>query len=240
MSGPRGIIMLRTKELIEHANDPTIEIAPQFYYIYDRREPVQLFGGIQSGGVVGRDGDVWFPSDHGPIHILPLEHLEPLPRLRIRTAIADGQQALQKDVVYLGPGNRNLEIQYAPILLTPQAGMRYRYKLEGLDKTWVTSLQRKTAYFTHLPAGTYTFRVQGYLTSHPGEYAESSIVIIKAQRFYRTSWFITLMVLLLIVLIWLFYSMKVRQVKARFQLALDERVRLAREMHDTVLQGCAS
>jgi signal transduction histidine kinase len=82
--------------------------------------------------------------------------------------------------------------------------------------------------------------VQGYLTAHPSEHAEASIVIIKAQRFYRTGWFIALMVLLLFLLAWLVYSMKVRRVKARFQLVLDERVRLAREMHDTVLQGCAS
>ena len=240
-SGPKGIVMLNEKELRDHAKDPGVEITPQFYYPYDRGEPVQLFGGIQSGGSLGQSRkDVWFPSDHGPVHILPFRKMEPVPRMRIRSAIADGQSALKDEAVKLPASNSNLEIQYTPILLTPQNDIRYRYKLEGFDQRWVSSLQRKTAYYTNLPAGNYRFRVQGYLASHPSDYTESSLEIVKGQRFYKTWWFIALMTALLTLLVCSLYSAKVRRVKAEFQLVLDERVRLAREMHDTILQGCAS
>lgn len=241
MSGPKGIAMLDERELTEHASNPAIEITPQFYYPYDRGEPVQLFGGIQSGGSLGElRRDVWFPSDHGPIHILPSQDAEPVPRMRVKTVVVDGQTSLDTSALKLSAGNESLEIHYTPVLLTPQTSMRYRYKLEGFDKNWISSLQRKTAYYTNLPAGTYTFRVQGYLASHPGSFTEVFLPIAKAQKFYLTWWFIALALLLVALLIWCIHSAKVRRVQARFQLILDERVRLAREMHDTVLQGCAS
>lgn len=162
-----------------------MEIAPRFFDIFDRGAPVQLFGGIQSGGVLGRNGDVWFPSDHGPVHIVPQQHRLPPPHVRIKTSVSDRPQSWNGEL-HLAADSISLEIQYAPILLTPQGGMRYRYQLDGLDKEWVSSRQRTTAYSTHIPAGRYTFRVQGYLSGNPTEYAEATLVVVKAQHFYRT------------------------------------------------------
>lgn len=240
LSGPLGILTVTVQELKAHTIDPSKEISPQFYYISDRHETVQFYGGIQSGGVVGPAGDVWFPSDHGPVHIIPNQRQAPAQRLRITSAVADGKPAWEDGAIRLAPDSANLEIQYAPILLTPQTGMHYKYMLEGLDKEWTRALRRKTAYFTQIPAGTYKFRVRGYDAGHPSEFMEATVNIVKLPHFYRTWWFVSAMVIFCGLAVWLIHFLNTRKVNARFRLVLEERTRLAREMHDTVLQGCAS
>jgi len=119
---------------------------------------------------------------------------------------------------------------------------RYRYMLEGLDNQWnaAGSNQRLVTYTT-LPAGKYTFRVQGATSrgawSAPG--LELSLYIL--PKWWNTWWFRTVYVCLVLLSAWCAYQYRLRQIHRQFEVRLDERVgertRIARDLHDTLLQS---
>ena len=119
---------------------------------------------------------------------------------------------------------------------------RYRYKLENFDPGWneVSSSQRLATY-TNLDPGKYVFRVQG--SNSDGVWNEQgvSLTILITPPWWRTNWFRTLVAALLLVLLWAMYEIRVRQLRREFAVSLEarvgERTRIARELHDTLLQS---
>lgn len=119
---------------------------------------------------------------------------------------------------------------------------RYRYRLEGLDAGWrdLDSTQRVVS-FTTLPAGHYTLRVQG--ATSRGNWGEpgTTLRINVLPAWWNTAWFRTLCATLLLLSLFAIYLLRLRQVAHQFEIRLDERVgertRIARELHDSLLQG---
>jgi ligand-binding sensor domain-containing protein/two-component sensor histidine kinase len=240
LSGPDGISRINIDDLEVQARGGLKEISLRTYYISDEGNTVQFYGGTQPAGAIGREGEVWFPSNRGIVHIALDKRTIAPPKLRLKRIAADGKDLPVDNPIHLSADNSTLEVDYAPISLRPQVGMHYRYKLDGFDKAWNSALKRKTAYYTNLPAGHYTFRVEGYETDRPNVFSETSLAVDKKQYFYRTWWFILFAIVCASVGVWSIHLMKVRRVNAQFLATLEERGRLAREIHDTVLQGCAS
>jgi ligand-binding sensor domain-containing protein/two-component sensor histidine kinase len=240
LSGPDGISRVSINDLEAQARGEVKEISLRTYYISDDGDTVQLYGGMHPAGAISPEGDVWFPSNKGVVHIALDDRVASPPMLRIKGIVADGKELPAAGPIRLSADNSRLELVYAPIMLRPQMGMHYRYKLMGFDTEWVNALTRKTAYYTNIPPGSYTFLVQGYETDRPNVTSEAKLMIVKRPHFYRTWWFISLLVLSLCLAVWLIHLLKVRRVNSRFMAILEERGRLAREIHDTVLQGCAS
>jgi ligand-binding sensor domain-containing protein/signal transduction histidine kinase len=116
---------------------------------------------------------------------------------------------------------------------------RYRYRLDGFEAKWnETDSTRRSATYTTLPAGDYTFRIQA--RGARGDWSESALKIHVPPPWYATWYFRTLVVALLLMALWLAYRLRVRQLHRRFEIALyarlGERGRIARELHDTLLQ----
>jgi signal transduction histidine kinase len=80
--------------------------------------------------------------------------------------------------------------------------------------------------------------VRTFEVSNPDAVTEASVEIVQRPFFYRTWWFSSACLGLVLLLIFVVYQYRVRHVRARFEAVLEERSRLAREMHDTVIQGC--
>jgi len=239
MSGPNGISLLNRHELDAQADLPVRHFALTFYPISEMAANTEIYGGTAPSGSITGQGDVWFPSNRGPIHILPFQRpLLPPPPLRIDTVLADGRPVPMTEPIVLQPGNSRLEFAFTPIRLRSQAGLRFRYMLDGFDRDWSTASAARTADYTNLPSGPYRFRVRTFEVGDPGAVSEASIEIVQRPYFYRTWWFITACILLAALLIYGVYQYRVRQVRTRFEAVLGERSRLAREMHDTVIQGC--
>jgi ligand-binding sensor domain-containing protein/signal transduction histidine kinase len=122
---------------------------------------------------------------------------------------------------------------------------RYRYKLEGLDRNWyeVGSNNRRATYTT-LPAGSYTFRVQAATARGAWSDPGTSLQIVILPAWWATWWFRAVYVTLFALAIWGAYLVRVRQLSRQLMIRMQERVnertRIARDLHDTLLQGLVS
>jgi ligand-binding sensor domain-containing protein/signal transduction histidine kinase len=241
MSGPNGISLLDRHELDQVAENPAQHLSLTLYGISNEVETTQIYGGRQSSGCLDAQGDAWFPSNKGPIHILRnATSPTPLLPIVINEVLVDGLSVNTNGALVIPPGSNRLEVSYAPILLHSQDGVRFRYQLEGFDKGWTEASSRRVASYTNLPAGKYTFRVAAFEVNNPLGVSESSLSIVQKPHFYQTVWFVACCVGLVLAVIVAIYRFRLWQIKMRFEAVLDERTRLAREMHDTVIQGCAS
>jgi ligand-binding sensor domain-containing protein/signal transduction histidine kinase len=239
MSGPNGISMLNRSELDAQANSPSRNFSLTFYPTSDMAANIEIYGGTQPSGCITAQGDVWFPSSLGPIHVLPVQRsLSPPPPLNIQTLLADGVVLPLREPIELQPGLSRLEFSFTPVKLSSQQGLRFSYMLDGFEKEWSPVTQARTADYTNLPAGRYRFHVRVFEIGNPGAVTETSIRVVQRPFFYRTWWFVTLCGMLVAVFIYGVYQNRVRSVRARADAVLEERNRLAREMHDTVIQGC--
>lgn len=239
MSGPNGISLLNRHDLDAQADSPVRHLALTFHSIFEMEGNTEIYGGTQPSGSITSDGDVWFPSSRGPIHVLPLQKsLLPPPPVHLQATVADGRPAITDGPVVLAPGNSRVEFSFAPIRLRSQDGMRFRYLLDGFDKSWSAPTSARSADYTNLPPARYRFRVQVFELGNPDSVSEAAIEVVQKPHFYRTWWFIAATMLLIALAVFLAYRYRIRQVRSRFEAVLEERNRLAREMHDTVIQGC--
>jgi ligand-binding sensor domain-containing protein/signal transduction histidine kinase len=240
ISGPNGISVISRRELDIIADDPSHPLSLTLYGISDGLETTQMYGAEKPGGVVTSQGEVWFATNKGPVRVSlnPTPPRAPAPVV-VDMVLADGLQVPDLRKISLTPDNAKIEVHYSVIQLRSQERVRFRYMLEGFDKNWTDASSRRVAYYTNLPPGRYQFRIAAFEMSDPQQIAETTVEIVQRPHFYRTAWFMGCSLLLLATLVWGGYELRIRQVHSRFQAVLNERNRLAREMHDTLIQGCA-
>ncbi|MGD0680747.1 MAG: two-component regulator propeller domain-containing protein [Terracidiphilus sp.] len=241
-SGPSGVMLANRAELDAQASDAQQRLSLRIFRANEGGKPAQFYGGTQPAGSLTESGEAWFPTSQGLWSIRPDELERPLvSNLNIDTVTVDGQPVSLTGKLNLDAGSGRLEIGFEPVLLRSQDGLRFRYKLDGYDQNWTyTSALQRLATYTNLPAGKYTFLVETWETDHPEHAAHASIDFIKKPYFYRTQWFLVLCALLTVLLSISVYQVRMKQIHDRFNAVLAERTRLAREMHDTLIQGCVS
>lgn len=241
IGSPEGVSRVERSEFSDVRDYTKQHLSQQFYSHSDAGEIGPLYGGTQPAGAITDDGDVWFPTNKGLIRIVnSRERATPLARLRIDQVTVDGTRVSAESQLTLSSGNANLEISYDPILLGSQADLRFEYKLEGFDRDWVYASSRRVAYYTNLPAGKYRFRVRLLSATGSVETSEASMAITKRPYFYRTPWFFGICLVFVALVVWSAHRSRVKRMHIAFDAMLEERARLAREMHDTLIQGCAS
>ena len=190
--------------------------------------------------VAGSNGRIWFTStskavyvdpDHFPRNTIP-------PVLTITSVSADGRTL--PDYRRIAAGVNTLIINYAGLNVTAPERVSYQYRLDGNDTSWQEVGNRTEAIYTRLRPGKYTFHV---LASN-GEGASSEM---SSQQFtilpalYETLWFRMLCVTMVFALLWTTVFLRVRAASERLRIRAeeraDERVRIARDLHDTLLQS---
>lgn len=199
----------------------------------------QCRGGVQPAGLRARDGRFWFPTTTGvvvvdPAHV-PRDAAPPRPR--IEAVLVNGVPAREEDLAALRPWLRNIEIQFTTIALSDPESARLRYKLEGYDREWRPAGARRAVQYTNLPPGAYRFVVRATGAAGEADAAEASTALRVHPYFYQRPPFIAAAVAVLALATWLVYRWRLRRMAADFRLVLAERGRIARELHDTLLQG---
>jgi len=159
------------------------------------------------------------------------------PPITIEKVVVDGVPVSWDQTLVLPPLTRNVQIQATPILLSGSTGLRLRRRLLGVDEKWSDLVPGSSSSYSHLAPGRYTFKVEGYWPDMNSA-SSAEITIVQQSAIYQRKSFLVFCVGLAALLGWLLYWSKVHQIKLRFQAVADERSRVAREIHDTLLQGC--
>jgi len=189
------------------------------------------------------DGKIWIASDSGvswvdPSHLLKV----PTPPSAVVDAlIADDQNFRSPLDVKLRPNSHAIQINYSSSLLGTPERTRFKYQLEGYDKDWQDAGPRRQAFYTGVPPGRYRFRVIASNSDGPWSDEGRDVYITLEPAFYQTWWFRVLAAALVISLIGWGLQLRMRRNAKLFRVQMDarhgERERIAREMHDTLLQG---
>ena len=172
----------------------------RIYGLADGLRTAEFDGGNTSAGCRAADGRLWFPTIRGVVRVDPAHirtnSLPPLVHIEQITADAAPLQLVQD--LEVAPGRQQWEFHYtASSLLAPQR-TRFRYRLEGFDKDWVDAGDRRTAYYTHLAPGTYTFRVIAANNDGVWNKTGASFKFTLQPQFYQTLWFALLCVVLIV------------------------------------------
>jgi ligand-binding sensor domain-containing protein len=239
VSGPNGISVMNRRDLEMVMDHPGGRVPVTLYGISEGLETIQMCGGEKPAGILTAQGEIWFPSSKGPVRVSTDQPAPSNPApVVIDRVLVDGLQVPPSGRLSLKPTSAKLELHYGVVLLRSQERINFRYILDGFDKNWSDASTVRIAYYANLPPGKYHFRVAAYEMNNPAQIAETSLEIIQEPHFYRTLWFLGLCLLLAGGVVLGIYQVRLGQLRARFQAVLDERNRLAREMHDTLIQGC--
>jgi signal transduction histidine kinase/ligand-binding sensor domain-containing protein len=193
-------------------------------------------------GARSPDGRLWF-SNSLSVQVFDPERLgrnTVPPPVHIEQVVADRTAYPAQGVLPLPPLTRDLEIDYVGLSFVAPQKVRFRYRLDGRDDAWQEPGSRRQAFYNDLRPGTYRFRV--IASNNDGVWNEegASLEIVIAPAWYQTQVFLTLSILVGALAAWAAYRWRMRQVaralNARFDERLAERTRMARDLHDTLLQ----
>jgi signal transduction histidine kinase/ligand-binding sensor domain-containing protein len=239
MSTPSGIVSVSRHDLETFPDESSDKLAVQVYGTSAGLSTNQMNGGVQPAGATASTGELWFPSAQGAVRIKPdLPAWGGAPPVLIEQLLANDEAVSLNAGARLGPGRGKLEVRYTAIRLRSPERTRFRYWMEGFDHEWTDAGLRRVAYYTNLPPGNYRFHVVAYEIDDPRHTSEQVLSIQLRPHFYQAEWFLGLCGIVAITLAWGLYRLHLRNIRQRFAAVLDERNRLAREMHDTLIQGC--
>ena len=255
MNSNQGIYRVSKQNLNDFADGKTRSLNSISYNKQDGLLNIEGNGGRQPAGIKARDGKLWFPTAQGIAVVDPetVATNQLPPPVLIEEVIIDSnavsndklQGALaNRSDISVSPSQTNLQVDYTGLSFINSEQVKFKYRLEGLDKDWNEVGTRRTAYYSYLPSGEYTFHVIAANRDGVWNTEGARIRIRVLPPFYRTNWFILICLLVIGCLVWMTYQWRVRQLAARldlqFEQRLAERTRIARELHDTLLQGFVS
>ena len=189
------------------------------------------------------DGRIWFATGFVVQMIDPSAlSQQTLPAdTFIESVFVDRKEYAPTNNLKVPPHPRDLQINYtSPTFLIPQR-VKFRYRLDGYDREWHEAGARREAFYTDLRPGKYSFRVIASNSNGVWDDTPATLDFSVAPAYYQTNWFRALCACLLLGLTWLIYEWRVRRLQHEFEMTLDarvsERTRIARELHDTLLQS---
>jgi signal transduction histidine kinase len=189
-----------------------------------------------------RDGRLWFATPKGLVEVdpahFPVNAVAP-PVAIERFTVDDVALALHEAGTRLRveAGHVHFEFDYAGLSFVAPQKVRYRFMLEGVDRGWTKAGTRRTAYYTNIPPGSYTFRVQAANNDGVWNNEGAALAFELRPHFYQTAWFYVLMVALAVGIVVVLLRLRLRRAEGEFRAVLGERSRIAREIHDTLAQG---
>lgn len=249
MSCNRGIYRVSKQQLNDVANGILKTVTSKSYGKGDGMSNEECNGGNQPAGIRARDGTLWFPTQDGVAVIdpkIPRSNMQPAP-VRIEAVLSDREPLALNKPIQILPGRENLQIDYTALSFIDSEHLYFHYRMEGLDRDWVEAGARRMAWYSHIPPGDYTFRVNARTSEGVWNPMGQSIHLPVLPRFYQTWWFqATLLVLALGVGAagWHYREAQVKRAQAQQEAfsrqLIDsqeaERQRIAAELHDSLGQ----
>lgn len=237
-----GIVRIPAGELDALRRDPGRRVRHELFdLVSDLPEGLKIRG---QGSVAAeaRDGALWFITNSGLARLDPrlvVRNAVP-PPIVIRAVNADDTAYAPRGVVSLPALTRTLRIDYTALSLAIPERVRFRYRLDGWETEWHEAGTRRTVFYTDLKPGGYTFRVLACNNDGVWNETGATLAFTVAPAWYQTWWFTALVIAAMGAAVAGMYRIRLRRVSAalsaRFDERLAERTRIARELHDTLLQ----
>jgi signal transduction histidine kinase len=236
-----GIVWIRADELFRFRHNLNYKINARQFDTLDGAFPAAST--FSPRGVVGPNGLIYFVNEQVLQVFNPSRYAQnPLsPPVRIERVTGDRGSLLKNGVTVFPSQTRSIEIDYVGLSFVAPQKVRFRYKLEKWDKEWQDVDNRRQAFYTNLPPGDYTFRVLA--SNNDGiwnEQGASEQLVIK-PGLYQSTWFRFIALLLTVAVVYTLFALRLLILTARIRegwtARLSERERIARELHDTFLQG---
>lgn len=241
MSGDCGLFSVSNSELERWWKNPAAEL---HFVLFDSLDGAQTsMPALSPKAAVSTDGKIWF-ANHSVLQMIdPASSGSNLlaPPVHIDRLVADRVSHSPIGTVRLPALTRDLQIDYTALSFVIPEKVRFRYRLEGHDDTWIDAQTRRQAFYTDLKPGTYRFSVTA--CNNDGVWNESgaSVTFSVLPAYYQTKAFLVACFVLTAVLLRMLYVMRLRQYARRVRLnseaKANERERIARDLHDTLLQG---
>ena len=235
-----GLLSIAASELARWHQNPSVQVKVDALDVYDGAQPGVT--PLEPQGTSSVDGRLWFVNDNlvqtfdprnWPKNTLPPNVV--VERFTAKNVSYPFQHALKLPALV-----RNLEIDYTALSFVVPQKVRFRYKLEGKDTSWQEAGVRRQAFYTDLAPGSYRFRVIACNNDGVWNQDGATVDFTVAPAWFQTIWFRTFCAVAFLLFLWSLYQMRLRQVRHQFNVSLEarvnERTRIARELHDTVLQ----
>ncbi len=237
VSSPRGVYGIdgASVEAVLAGSRQSLSITS--YDQDDGMRTIECHGLSQPAGARAADGSLWFPTARGFIQIRPAVNRSlPPPRVVIEAVSADWGSAPLTSSIELRPGTRNLQIRFTALRFSTPGKLRFRYRMSGFDPDWVATGAERTARYNQLPPGPHTFEVQA--RDPGGDWSPSATLSLRQNpRFHQTLWFSALVTLAILSIVASLYRWRLHTVRGRYAAVLEERNRIGREWHDTLVAG---
>jgi signal transduction histidine kinase/ligand-binding sensor domain-containing protein len=190
-----------------------------------------------------RDGRIWIATRDGVVTVdparIPVNSVPP--PVHVERIVSDGIPHEARAGLRLPPLQRNLQIDYTGISLTVPERVQFRYKLEGRDSDWQDAGVRRQAFYTDLPPGRYRFSVIAANNSGVWNTQGDALEFSIAPAWWQADMFRLASVAAIALVAYALYRMRVSRLSRQFNLShearVNERLRIARELHDTLLQS---
>jgi signal transduction histidine kinase len=202
------------------------------------------------------DGEIFFGGSNGITAFFP-QNIEDNPfvppvvitsfKIFNKPVPIDGKSVLKKAIPYvdsltLSYRDNVFSFEFAALSYANSRKNRYRYKLENLEPDWnEVGSQQRLATYTNLDPGKYVFRVQGSNSDGIWNEQGESLTILITPPWWKIPWFRALCTISVLALLWAAHQLRLRQLQHQFEMTLDarvsERTRIARDLHDTLLQS---
>ena len=258
----RGIGSVSKYELEELATGKIPALSPQVFGRAEGMLSEECAGGFCPAGLKTTSGQLWFPTLKGVVVVDPPVHLSrlPVPTVLLEEVLVDGvpssgfqvagaasgKQSEKLEpaessprILKLGPGKHRIEFQYTALGFEAPERIRFRYRLESLDSDWVEAGNRRVAFYSYVPPGSYQFRVIACNADGLWNETGATLALSVSKYFWQTWWFLGLFILALLVSVVgvVRFAVKRRLQRRLRQLeqerALEsERTRIAQDLHD--------
>lgn len=246
LNGGVGIAHIQSREILRYLADPSYQPRYEQFDRLDGLPGATAFSFPLPTAVSTADGRLWFTSNvRAKVISVDPQHIphNPLPPpVKIWSVTAQNKKYdADAGSLALPVHTTSLQIDYSAGSLTIPERVRFRYKLDGLDKDWQDGGNRREAFYTNLPPDPYTFHVIG--ANNDGVWNETGATLhfTIEPAWYQTRWFQALCWLVALIVLAGLYRVRLVQVRAEtrrlMEARLSERERIARDLHDTLLQS---
>lgn len=241
ISSPESISSISVDQPLDALNKNALVFARP-YPLPSSAKDLRFSGGRFPNVMVDSRNVLWFATNRGAVYVTPQASVPdnagsaPLPS--ITSVLADDVFVLGASKTGIPANVKRLTFAFRAVSLAPENDTLLAYRLTGVDDRWTVATSTRQVDYRGLAPGRYSFELKAYSRSHPEVFNISRTTFSIPVIWYHSFWFYLGALILLSACSGSVYAVHMKSVKSRFRIVLEERTRLAREMHDTLIQGC--